>query len=165
LDVVVAVRLVVKVDRVDETVGVIDGEDFPVDRVDVVIGSANVVAGLPTGTTANVGDVAAVALKDCDEVIANIVEAAVEIVAAITDGVEIVEVADVTEATVTAEPARVPVVVLVVVLVVVVVAVVAAVAVKEEFAALRRNWFIRMPGLIPRTIPCPQCEKSSVCPQ
>jgi uncharacterized membrane protein len=163
LDVVVVVKLVVKVDRADETVVVIDGEDFAVDGVDVVIGSANVVAGLSTGTTANVvGDLAAVAFKDCDEVIANTVEAAVEIVAAITDGlVEVVEVADAAEATVTAEPALM----VVVVLVVVVVAVVAAVAVKEEVAALRRNWFIWMPGLIAKTIPCLQCEKSSVCPQ
>jgi hypothetical protein len=138
LDVVVVGKFTVEVDRVDMvdgTVAVINAEAFAVDEVDVVIESANVEAGLPTGAAANVvEDVAAVVPEDGDEVIANTVEAAVEIVAAITDDLN-VEVADAAGATVTAEPAVAPVVVLVVA----VVAAVAAVAVKEEFAALRRN--------------------------
>lgn len=152
-DVVVVGKLVVEVNRVDGVVLVINGEAFAVDgavavinseafvvdEVDVIVGSANVEAGLPTANV--VGDVGAVVPEDGDEVIANTVEAAVEIVAAITDdlSVEVVEVADTTGATVTAEPAVVLVVVLVVVPVIVVVV---AVAVKEEVAALRKNWFI-----------------------
>jgi hypothetical protein len=149
LDVVVVVKLVVKVDVVVERVVVINREDFAVDWVDVVIESTDVKAGISADATVDV----------VVDVIANTVEAAVENVAAITDGlnVEAVEVADATETTVPAEPALVLVAVLVVV-------VVAAVAV-EEIAALRRNWFIWMPGLIAKTIPCSQCEKSSVCPQ